>query len=87
MPLIETINRVLIEEASPLAVKYKNKSVAEQNSVDLAWGFLMDPEYDLLRATICCDDEEFARFRSLVVNVSSLKSRGADKILIPTKAD
>ncbi|CAB9505272.1 Receptor-type guanylate cyclase gcy [Seminavis robusta] len=61
-------NTVLVKEESPLAAKYSNKSVAEQNSVDLAWAFLMDPEYDQLRACICCDDEEFARFRSLVVN-------------------
>jgi hypothetical protein len=35
-------------------------------TVDLAWSLLM--EYDKLRACICCDDEEFTRFRSLVVN-------------------
>jgi hypothetical protein len=36
------------------------------SSVDLAWSLLM--EYDKLRACICCNDEEFTRFRSLVVN-------------------
>ena len=59
---------VLVEEESPLAAKYDNKSVAEQNSVDLVWGFLMSSEYAQLRACICCDQEEFERFRSLVVN-------------------
>lgn len=59
---------VLVKEESPLAAKYDNKSVAEQNSVDLVWGFLMSPEYVQLRACICCDQEEFERFRSLVVN-------------------
>lgn len=64
------VHSVLVQEESPLAVRYQNKSVAEQNSVDLAWGFLMEPEFHQLRNSICCDDEEFARFRSLVVNVS-----------------
>jgi 3'5'-cyclic nucleotide phosphodiesterase len=58
---------VLIQEESPLAAKYRNKSVAEQNSVDLAWGLLMQPKYEKLRACICGSDEEFARFRQLVV--------------------
>jgi len=61
-------NFVLVKEESPLAVKYKNKSVAEQNSVDLAWDLLMSPAYAALRSCICCNDEEFNRFRSLVVN-------------------
>ena len=61
-------NIVLVKEEDPLAAKYKNSSVAEQNSVDLAWSFLMSPEFRKLRSTICCDDEEFLRFRQLVVN-------------------
>ena len=35
-------NNQLIKEESPLAEKYKNKSIAEQNSVDLAWDLLME---------------------------------------------
>lgn len=61
-------NMVLIQEQSPLAAKYQNKSVAEQNSVDLAWNLLMSSDFDNLRNCICCDDEEYSRFRSLVVN-------------------
>ena len=61
-------NATLIKELSPLADKYKNKSVAEQHSVDLAWKLLTSSEYDQLRMCICCDEEEFQRFRSLVVN-------------------
>jgi hypothetical protein len=41
--------------------------VAEQNSVDLAWGLLMQAKYEQLRACICETKEEFARFRQLVV--------------------
>jgi hypothetical protein len=35
-------NFVLCKEEPNLAATYKNKSVAEQNSVDLAWNALMD---------------------------------------------
>ena len=58
-------NMTLIKENSPLAEKYKNKSVAEQNSVDLAWDLLMSPEFNNLRNCIYCDDEEAKRFRHL----------------------
>ena len=59
---------MLVAEESPLAVRYKQKSVAEQNSVDLAWALFCKPEYEKLRACLCCDEEEFIRFRQLVVN-------------------
>ena len=58
----------LVHEEQELATKYNNKSVAEQNSVDLAWNLLMNPQYDALRVCICQDGAEFQRFRSLVVN-------------------
>jgi hypothetical protein len=61
-------NTTLVKEESRLAHKYKNKSVAEQNSVDLSWALLMEPEYEKLRNCICCNEEEYSRFRSLVVN-------------------
>ena len=47
---------------------YKNKSVAEQNSVDLAYDLLMTDSYKNLRATIWTTKQEEARFRQLVVN-------------------
>lgn len=62
-------NFTLVNENSPLAEKYKGKSVAEQNSVDLAWGLLMNDDYKNLRSCVCGDAEEFARFRQLVINV------------------
>jgi hypothetical protein len=61
-------NTQLIKEESQLASAYKNKSIAEQNSVDLAWALLMDQKYESLRATIYSDDTELKRFRQLVVN-------------------
>jgi class 3 adenylate cyclase len=61
-------NPQLIEESSELAEKYNNKSVAEQNSIDLAWGLLMESKYEELRAGLFAIEGDCARFRSLVVN-------------------
>ena len=61
-------NSQLIETNKELAELYGNKSVAEQNSVDLAWDLLMEPAYDSFRASIYKTQEELERFRHLVVN-------------------
>lgn len=61
-------NSLLIEEGNDLALIYKNKSVAEQNSVDLAWASLMGPEYKDLQDAIFGSQDEMDRFRKLVVN-------------------
>lgn len=61
-------NATLVKEQTDEAIRYKNKSVAEQNSVDLAWELLMKPEYVDLRACIYNSRKEFQRFRQLVVN-------------------
>ena len=61
-------NSQLIKEQTNLASKYKEKSVAEQNSVDIAWNLLMKPRYKDLRACIYTSQEELDRFRQLVVN-------------------
>jgi 3'5'-cyclic nucleotide phosphodiesterase len=58
----------LIKENSSQAQKYKDKSVAEQNSVDLSWNLLMEDGYEDLRKTIYSNETELRRFRSLVVN-------------------
>ena len=61
-------NVTLIDEESQLAMKYKNKSVAEQNSVVVAWGILMQEQFAELRNCIFSTSEERWRFRQLVVN-------------------
>jgi hypothetical protein len=61
-------NTQLVKENSPLAVTYQGKSVAEQNSVDIAWKLFMEPKYTELRAAICPTEQEMSRFRQLVVN-------------------
>jgi 3'5'-cyclic nucleotide phosphodiesterase len=47
---------------------YKNRSVAEQNSVELAWALLMDHQFTDLRRAIYINEVEYRRFRELVVN-------------------
>jgi 3'5'-cyclic nucleotide phosphodiesterase/Adenylate and Guanylate cyclase catalytic domain len=61
-------NFVLAQEDSRLATVYHNKSVAEQNSIDVAWEVLMDDEFRELRRTIYTSCNELHRFRQLVVN-------------------
>jgi hypothetical protein len=55
-------------ENPKLADYYKKKSVAEQNSVELAWNLLNDDRFENLRAAIYQTREEKKRFRQLVVN-------------------
>ena len=62
-------NYQLCKENLELAEKYKNRSVAEQNSVDLAWGLLMEPRFKDLQECIFADEIELTRFRQLLVNV------------------
>ena len=56
-------------EEPELAEKYKNKSVAEQNSIDLAWSELSEGKYENLRQCLCATEDELRRFRQLVVNL------------------
>jgi hypothetical protein len=61
-------NGQLAKEHPEMAEMYRNKSIAEQNSVDLAWDLLVDPRYKALQECIAEDAEEQKRFRQLVVN-------------------
>jgi hypothetical protein len=61
-------NMTLIKENSEIADKYRDKSVAEQNSVDLAWTLLEQETFKELRNAIYATEAELVRFRQLVVN-------------------
>ena len=63
-------NATLVQENAKIAELYKQKSVAEQNSVDLAWDMLMDSKYSALQNVLYTNSSELERFRQLVVNVS-----------------
>lgn len=61
-------NAQLVEEQAPVAIRYQNKSVAEQNSVEIAWNILMDQSYAHLQACLFPNNNELKRFRQLLVN-------------------
>jgi class 3 adenylate cyclase len=61
-------NKELVDMKAPVAVVYREKCVAEQNSVDLAWHVLMDDKYRNLRACIYSTEHELKRFRELLVD-------------------
>jgi hypothetical protein len=61
-------NAQLIEEGAKIAEVFKQKSVAEQNSIVLAWDRLMESRFTALRGCIYSDPEELKRFRQLMVN-------------------
>jgi hypothetical protein len=62
-------NGQLSQENPEMGDKYKHRSVAEQNSVDIAWSLLMDPKYKELRQCIFTDEDDIRRFRQYVVNL------------------
>merc|ERR1711933_183637 len=61
-------NPQLIKENPGMAIMYKERSVAEQNSFQLAWEMLMRDECKELREAITGDAAGMARFRKLVIN-------------------
>lgn len=61
-------NAELVKMGSHLAAEYRSKSVAEQNSVSLAWTILMEDSFKDLRACIYTTKAELHRFRQLLVN-------------------
>jgi class 3 adenylate cyclase len=61
-------NKELIDAGDPAVQTYRNKCIAEQNSVDVAWNLLMDDKYSDLRDCIFTGDLEQKRFRELIVD-------------------
>lgn len=61
-------NQQLTKEKNRLAMLYHCKSVAEQNSVDLAFEVLTASNYSELVSFLCDDEKEYSRFRQLVIN-------------------
>ncbi|CAB9520220.1 Receptor-type guanylate cyclase gcy [Seminavis robusta] len=61
-------NSQLIEEDRQVAERYKNRSVAEQKSLDVSYGLLLEDRFAALLSTICPTQQSRRRFRQLVVN-------------------
>lgn len=60
-----------MKENDPLCARYAERSVAEQNSLDLSWDLLMQDQYVALRDFLFPKPSDLNRFRQLVVNVSA----------------
>ncbi len=56
-------------EEPELAEKYHNRSVAEQNSIELAWDLFMHPKFANLQRAIFSTEDDVRRFRQLIVNL------------------
>mmetsp|Transcript_20032 Transcript_20032/g.35262 ORF Transcript_20032/g.35262 Transcript_20032/m.35262 type:complete len:1107 (-) Transcript_20032:235-3555(-) len=63
-------NDQLIKEGARIAAIYNNKSVAENHSFHLAWGYLMQPEFQDLMNCICGSNNqtEQERFSGILQN-------------------
>jgi 3'5'-cyclic nucleotide phosphodiesterase len=62
-------NMQLCKEDPALAQVYKSQSVAEQNSLDIAWRILMDDQYSKLRGCLFSNQSDMDHFRQVMVNV------------------
>jgi len=49
--------------------RYREKSLAEQNSFEIAWDLLMSDHFVQLRQYIFGSPDELLRFRQIVVNI------------------
>ena len=56
-------NAQLIKEGAVVADAYRNRSVAEQNSIELAWNLLLEPSYKELRDSIFLSRAEMTNFK------------------------
>lgn len=59
--------RLAVEEPE-VAEKYRNQSIAEQRSIDIAWDILLEPQYENLRRCMFPTSQELRHFRQLIVN-------------------
>jgi class 3 adenylate cyclase len=62
-------NGQLSYENPEMAERFQYRSVAEQNSVEVAWELLMEPQFAELAQCIFVNETELTRFRQLLVNL------------------
>ena len=62
-------NRQLVKEGHPLAMRYNDRSILEQNSLSLSFEILMLPEFANLQCAIFATPEERHSFRSLLIDL------------------
>lgn len=68
-----------IKEKTAMSTNYKNKCIAEQNSLDIAWNLLMSDRYNTLRQKIFHSQEELLRFRQQIIVNTVLATEILDK--------
>ena len=61
-------NMQLAKEEPAMAAKFEMKSIAEQNSLDIAWSTLMEPRFEKLRKALFKSRTEMFRFCQLIIN-------------------
>ena len=61
-------NATLVKEEQDVAIRYDNRSPAEQNSLEIAWDLLMNDRFANFRAALYQTEDELRRFRQLLVN-------------------
>ncbi|CAB9503263.1 Receptor-type guanylate cyclase gcy [Seminavis robusta] len=62
-------NMQMMKEEPDMAHKYRGKSIAECNSLDLAWDLFMEDRFQDLRRCMFLNQQELLQFRQLVVNI------------------
>lgn len=62
-------NVQLAKERPEMAKRYKDKSLAEQNSLDIAWNLLESDTFTALRECIFPSENDQFRFRKMLVNL------------------
>jgi hypothetical protein len=58
-----------MKEEPAMGRHYRNKSAAEEKSLDIAWDIFMSKRFQRLRRYIFATKDELMRFRQLIVNV------------------
>ena len=61
-------NAVMAKENRALGERYRNRSVAEQNSLALCFDLMSKSEFKNLRRTMFANDHDQLRFRQIVIN-------------------
>eukprot|EP00591_Stephanopyxis_turris_P009250 CAMPEP_0195512628 /NCGR_PEP_ID=MMETSP0794_2-20130614/4520_1 /TAXON_ID=515487 /ORGANISM="Stephanopyxis turris, Strain CCMP 815" /LENGTH=551 /DNA_ID=CAMNT_0040640457 /DNA_START=172 /DNA_END=1827 /DNA_ORIENTATION=+ len=62
-------NRQLVSESHPLAIRYNDQSVAEQNSLSVTFTLLTEPPFSELRSAIFQTPEEGHKFRQMLISL------------------
>ena len=63
-------NTRLMAEKPEFSAKYENKSIAENNSIDIAWALFLDPAFIAFRTCLAPSPTDLECFHNTVVNAT-----------------